>query len=61
MLLFVEVLELSFELVEELSPYDGEVVMNVVESIDPRSHVSDPSSDLISFDKGEGESDFLDW
>ena len=60
-LLFVGILKLGFKFVEELGPYDGEVVLDSVESVDPYPHVSDPSCDLISFDKGEGEGDFFDW
>ena len=60
-LLIIEVLKLGFELVEELGPYDREVLMDVIESINPCAHVFDPSGNLISFDKGEGKGNFLDW
>ena len=61
LLLLIRVLELGFKLIEELGSDDGEVVVDLVKSIDPYSHVSDPSCDFISFDKGEGESNLLDW
>ena len=61
LLLFVWVLKLGFKFIKELCPYDWEVILNSVESIDPNSHVSNPSSNLISFDKGEGEGNFLNW
>ena len=60
-LLLVEVLKLGFELVEELGPYDREVLMDMIESVNPCAHVFDPSSNLVSFDKGEGKGNFLDW
>ena len=60
-LLFVGVLELGFKFIEELGPYNGEVVLDSVESVDPDSHVSDPSCDFVSFDKGEGKGDLFDW
>ena len=58
LLLFVKVLKLGFELIEKLGPYDREVLMDVVKSVNPHAHVFDPSSDFISFDKGEGKGDF---
>ena len=61
LLLFIEVLKLGFEFIKELGPYDREVLIDVIESINPRAHVFDPSSNFISFDKGEGKGDFLDW
>ena len=60
-LLFIEVLELSFKLIEELSPYDREVLMDMIESVNPGAHVFNPSGDFISFDKGEGKGDLFDW
>ena len=60
-LLFIEVLKLGFELVKELGPYDREVLIDVVKSIDPGAHVLNPSGDFISFDKGEGKGNLLDW
>ena len=54
-LLFVEILKLGFELVEELCLYVGEVLVDAIESIDPGTHVFDPSGDFVSFDKGEGK------
>ena len=60
LLLFVKVLELSFKLIEELSPYDREVLVDMVQSINPGAHVFNPSGNFISFDKGEGKGDFLD-
>ena len=59
-LLFIEVLKLGFELVKELSPYDREVLIDVVKSVDPGAHVFDPPGNFISFDKGEGKCDFFD-
>ena len=61
MLLFIEVLKLGFELVKKLGPYNREVLIDVIESINLGAHVFDPSGDFISFDKGEGKGDFLDW
>ena len=54
MLLFIEVLKLGFELVKKLGPYNREVLIDVIESINPGAHIFDPSGDFISFDKGEG-------
>ena len=34
--------------------------MDVIESVNPGAHVLDPSSNFISFDKGEGKGNFLD-
>ena len=61
LLLLVGILELGFEFIEELGPDDREVIVDSVKSINPYSHVSDSSCDFISFDKGEGESNLLDW
>jgi hypothetical protein len=57
---FVEVLELGFEFIEELGPYDRIVVLYSVQGVKPVSHVSDPSCNFISFDKGEGKGDLFD-
>ena len=59
-LLLIEVLKLGFELVEELDPYDREVLVDVIESVDPSAHIFDPSSNFVSFDKGEGKCDLFD-
>ena len=59
-LLLVRVLELGFKFIKELSPDDGEIVLDLVKSVNPDPHISDPSGNFISFDKGEGEGDFLD-
>ena len=61
LLLFVKVLKLGFKLIEELSLYDREVLMDVIESINLGAHVFDPSSNFVSFDKGEGKSNLFDW
>ena len=61
LLLFVEVLELGFKFIKELSPYNREVLMDMIESINPGAHVFDPSGNFISLDKGEGKGNFLDW
>ena len=60
-LLLIGVLELGLKLVEELGPDDGEVVVDSIESVNPDTHVSYPSGNFVSFDKGEGKGDFLDW
>ena len=61
LLLFIKVLELSFKLIEELSPYDREVLVDMIQSVNPGAYVFNPSGDFISFDKGEGKGNFLDW
>ena len=60
-LLFIEVLKLGFELVKELGPYNREVLIDVIESVNPGAHVLDPSGNFISFDKGEGKGNCFDW
>ena len=61
MLLLIEVLKLGFKLIKELGPYDREVLIDVVKSVNLCAHVFDPSGDFISLDKGEGKGNFLDW
>ena len=61
LLLLVWILELSFKFIEELGPDNGEVVVDKVESVNPYSHVPDPSCNFVSLDKGEGKGDFFDW
>ena len=61
MLLFIEVLKLGFKLIKELGPYDREVLMDVIESVNPGAYVFDPSGNFVSFDKGEGKGSLLDW
>ena len=60
-LLLIGILELSFEFIKELGPDDREVVLDLVEPVNPYSHVSDPSCHFVSFDKGESKGDLFDW
>jgi hypothetical protein len=43
-----------------LGPHIRDVVSDGIESVDSDSHIAYPSLDIGSFDKGEGNSDFLD-
>jgi hypothetical protein len=49
------VLEPLSEVVQELLPYFRDIVYDWIEVVEELPHVSYLSSDLWSFDKGEGE------
>jgi hypothetical protein len=51
----LRVLELSFEFQQEGVPYGGDVLSVRVKCFNLISHIASPSSDLWSFNEGEGE------
>jgi hypothetical protein len=44
----------------ELIPYIWDIVSNGVKPINPGSHITYPSFNIRSFDKGEGDGNFSD-
>jgi hypothetical protein len=60
LLLFVGILELVSKFVYKLIPYIWDIVGDGVESINSDSHIMYPFFNIRSFDKGEGDSNFLD-
>jgi hypothetical protein len=53
-------LELISKFVYKLVPYVGDVISDGVEPVNPDSHITYPSFNVWSFDKGESDSDFSD-
>jgi hypothetical protein len=59
-LLLIRVLELVFKFVYKLVPHIRDVVGNGIEPVNPDFHIAYPSLNIRSFDKGEGNGNFLD-